>query len=124
MARPVTPIQKLISGLETSNKNRMELVSMYYQAQVCKKLEEIEGGKKFTVNRFERGDGGGEIACVLQGGKVFIIRLFTITSIFSLNKPAKQHLCSCWINMFLSDCLSAIQLAGLWPAAGNKNFHV
>ena len=78
MAMPITPFDKLMSSLESSQRSCMELVSMYWQAEVCKKLEEIEGGKKFMVNRFERDDGGGEIACVLQGGKRKVIFYFCV----------------------------------------------
>jgi len=69
MARPATPYEKLISSLD-STRSAMELTSMYFQAKVCKTLERIEGGKQFTVNKFNREDGGGEVACVLQGGKI------------------------------------------------------
>ena len=84
MARPATPYEKLISSLD-STRSAMELTSMYFQAKVCKTLERIEGGKQFTVNKFNREDGGGEVACVLQGGN------FTISCTFALYMFCMKH---------------------------------
>nr|XP_022911481.1 oxygen-dependent coproporphyrinogen-III oxidase [Onthophagus taurus] len=71
MATPVTPIKDLIDN-PNDMKSRMELMILRVQEEVCRALEnEEENGKKFTVDRWERKEGGGGITCVLQDGKVF-----------------------------------------------------
>ncbi|XP_068126733.1 oxygen-dependent coproporphyrinogen-III oxidase, mitochondrial [Hyperolius riggenbachi] len=70
MAPPVTELSELRrhSGEMTS---QMELMIMETQAEVCRALEEADGGATFTVDRWQRTEGGGGISCVLQDGKVF-----------------------------------------------------
>ena len=83
MARPATPFEKLMSSLD-STRSAMELTSMYFQAKVCRTLERIEGSKQFVVNKFCREDGGGEVACVLQGGNVNLLRFYVLLKIYAL----------------------------------------
>lgn len=95
MSLPVTDISVLQERKEDM-RTRMEMLIMETQADFCKALEEVDGGK-FKVDRWERkegegGDndlhlfiailnpfpadsvcvsGGGGISCVMQDGKVF-----------------------------------------------------
>ena len=71
MAKPITPIEDLREMAKQSMKHRMEVISLQVQADVCKKLEQIEG-KSFRTDRWEREQGGGYIVCVLEDGKIFI----------------------------------------------------
>uniref|UniRef100_A0A8D8G7S1 coproporphyrinogen oxidase n=1 Tax=Culex pipiens TaxID=7175 RepID=A0A8D8G7S1_CULPI len=69
MAEPITPKEVLASK---DMKAQMELLIMKIQADFCNALEGEENfGKKFTVDRWERSEGGGGITCVLQDGDVF-----------------------------------------------------
>ena len=70
MGETISPFDELISSSEQCMKSRMEMTVMYFQAKVCKKIEEIEGGKKFLVDRWNRKEGGGGITCILQDGKI------------------------------------------------------
>lgn len=71
MAEPITPEAQLLANNDDM-KARMELLIMKIQADFCKALESEEHfGKKFTVDRWEREEGGGGITCVLQDGDVF-----------------------------------------------------
>uniref|UniRef100_A0A1Q3F933 coproporphyrinogen oxidase n=1 Tax=Culex tarsalis TaxID=7177 RepID=A0A1Q3F933_CULTA len=69
MAEPITPKEVLASK---DMKAQMELLIMKIQADFCNALEGEENfGTKFTVDRWERKEGGGGITCVLQDGDVF-----------------------------------------------------
>nr|XP_019560634.1 oxygen-dependent coproporphyrinogen-III oxidase-like [Aedes albopictus] len=71
MAEPITPKDTLASNADDM-KTRMELMIMKIQADFCRSLENEENfGKKFTVDRWERKEGGGGITCVLQDGDIF-----------------------------------------------------
>lgn len=71
MAEPITPKDTLVANADDM-KTRMELMIMKIQADFCRSLENEENfGKKFTVDRWERSEGGGGITCVLQDGDVF-----------------------------------------------------
>lgn len=70
MAAPVTPIEEL-KEKSRETRSSMELLIMETQAEVCRALERADGGATFTVDRWERKEGGGGISCVLQDGKVF-----------------------------------------------------
>nr|DBA34402.1 TPA: hypothetical protein GDO54_001961 [Pyxicephalus adspersus] len=70
MAAPITPIQNLKENIRDTG-SRMELLIMETQAEVCRALERADQGAKFTVDRWERAEGGGGVSCVLQDGKVF-----------------------------------------------------
>lgn len=71
MAEPITPKDSLAAN-SNDMKAKMELLIMKIQADFCRSLENEENfGKKFTVDRWERQEGGGGITCVLQDGDVF-----------------------------------------------------
>ncbi|XP_055542456.1 oxygen-dependent coproporphyrinogen-III oxidase isoform X1 [Wyeomyia smithii] len=71
MAEPITPKTQLTANSDDI-KTKMELLIMKIQADFCHALENEEFfGKKFTVDRWERKEGGGGITCVLQDGDVF-----------------------------------------------------
>ena len=69
MAEPITPIEDLKVKAAQSMKHRMEVLALQVQAKVCKKLEEIDG-KSFKTEKWERKEGGGFVACVLENGKI------------------------------------------------------
>ena len=67
------PLTLLRPGGEgDANEMRAEFEKMVRQAQndICKAVEELDGGK-FHEDAWERPGGGGGISRVLQGGKVF-----------------------------------------------------
>lgn len=71
MAEPITP-NKTLTDNANDMKTKMELLIMKIQTDFCRSLESEENfGKKFTVDRWERNEGGGGITCVLQDGDVF-----------------------------------------------------
>jgi len=70
MAQPITPIDELKAKAVESMKHRMEVIVLQTQANVCRKLEEIDG-KLFRTDRCKREEGGGYIVCVLERGNVF-----------------------------------------------------
>ncbi|KAM3935716.1 oxygen-dependent coproporphyrinogen-III oxidase, mitochondrial [Leptodactylus fuscus] len=70
MAPPVTDLETLRRN-RSDMKSRMELMIMETQAEVCRALEEEDGGASFIVDRWQRTEGGGGVSCVLQDGKVF-----------------------------------------------------
>ncbi|XP_030640272.1 oxygen-dependent coproporphyrinogen-III oxidase, mitochondrial [Chanos chanos] len=69
MSPPVTDIQ-VLQQRKGEMSTRMEMLIMETQAEFCKALEEVDGGK-FRVDRWQRKEGGGGISCVMQDGKVF-----------------------------------------------------
>lgn len=71
MAKPITPIATLNKDKDEM-RTRMELMIMKVQADLCRALEGEENfGKKFTVDRWERSEGGGGVTCVIQDGDTF-----------------------------------------------------
>ncbi|XP_032707901.1 oxygen-dependent coproporphyrinogen-III oxidase, mitochondrial [Lontra canadensis] len=70
MAPPVTDLREL-RGRPSDMKTKMELLILETQAQVCQALAQVDGGARFSVDRWERKEGGGGISCVLQDGHVF-----------------------------------------------------
>lgn len=72
MAEPITSIEELKKNPE-SMRTKMELLIMRIQTEVCRAIEELDGEKKFIVDKWERAEanGGGGITCVLQDGTVF-----------------------------------------------------
>ncbi|XP_036435487.1 oxygen-dependent coproporphyrinogen-III oxidase, mitochondrial isoform X1 [Colossoma macropomum] len=69
MSPPVTPVEQL-EKRKGEIRTRMEMLIMQTQAEFCRALEEVDGGK-FRVDRWSREEGGGGISCVMQDGKVF-----------------------------------------------------
>ncbi|XP_054433324.1 oxygen-dependent coproporphyrinogen-III oxidase, mitochondrial isoform X2 [Pteronotus mesoamericanus] len=70
MASPVTDLREL-QRRPGDTKTKMELLILETQAQVCRALAQVDGGASFSVDRWERKEGGGGISCVLQDGRVF-----------------------------------------------------
>ena len=67
MAEPLTESQTLENSMDDM-KSRMEVMILGVQADICRKLAEIDGND-FHVDRWLRNEGGGGISCVLQDGK-------------------------------------------------------
>ncbi|CAM5080214.1 unnamed protein product [Eretmochelys imbricata] len=70
MAPPVSGLRELRSRRQDV-RSRMEMLIMETQSQVCRALAQVDRGAAFTVDRWERKEGGGGISCVLQDGNVF-----------------------------------------------------
>ncbi|XP_042532771.1 oxygen-dependent coproporphyrinogen-III oxidase, mitochondrial [Dipodomys spectabilis] len=70
MAPPVTDLRELRKR-PGDMKTKMELMILETQAQVCQALAQVDGVADFSVDRWERKEGGGGISCVLQDGRVF-----------------------------------------------------
>lgn len=71
MAAPITPVDHLLANPD-DQKTKMELFIMQVQSDFVKALEGAENfGRRFTVDRWQRPEGGGGITCVLQDGDVF-----------------------------------------------------
>ncbi|XP_037104788.1 oxygen-dependent coproporphyrinogen-III oxidase, mitochondrial [Syngnathus acus] len=69
MSPPVTDVA-VLQARKGEMCTRMEMLIMETQAEFCKALEAVDGGT-FTVDRWERKEGGGGISCVMQDGEVF-----------------------------------------------------
>ncbi|TMS19974.1 Oxygen-dependent coproporphyrinogen-III oxidase, mitochondrial [Larimichthys crocea] len=69
MASPVTDV-RVLQERKDEMSTRMEMLIMETQADFCKALEKVDGGK-FKVDQWQRKEGGGGISCVMQDGKVF-----------------------------------------------------
>ncbi|XP_027009852.2 oxygen-dependent coproporphyrinogen-III oxidase, mitochondrial [Tachysurus fulvidraco] len=69
MAPPVTDVS-VLEQRKHEMRSRMEMLIMETQADFCRALEEVDGGR-FRVDRWSRQEGGGGISCVLQDSKVF-----------------------------------------------------
>ncbi|XP_063812343.1 oxygen-dependent coproporphyrinogen-III oxidase, mitochondrial [Pseudophryne corroboree] len=70
MAPPVTDMGQLRAAGQDM-KSRMELLILETQAEVCRALQEADVGASFTVDTWQRAEGGGGVSCVLQDGQVF-----------------------------------------------------
>lgn len=70
MAEPVTGVETL-EKTQNDIKTKMELLILRIQADICKALEEVDGEEKFTVERWQRAEGGGGITCVMQDSNVW-----------------------------------------------------
>ncbi|XP_066515314.1 oxygen-dependent coproporphyrinogen-III oxidase, mitochondrial [Hoplias malabaricus] len=69
MSPPMTPVEQL-EKTKGEISSRMEMLIMQTQAEFCRALEAVDGGK-FKVDRWRREEGGGGISCVMQDGNVF-----------------------------------------------------
>ncbi|NXK86885.1 HEM6 protein, partial [Formicarius rufipectus] len=70
MAPPVSGLREL-RRRRREVRSRMELLIMETQAEVCRALAKLDPGAAFSVDTWERKEGGGGISCVLQDGEVF-----------------------------------------------------
>ncbi|XP_022665621.1 oxygen-dependent coproporphyrinogen-III oxidase-like [Varroa jacobsoni] len=73
LAKTITPLKEL-QARSDAIPTKMELMIMDVQSDLVNKLQKIEAqysDAKFRIDRWERQEGGGGIACVLQDGKVF-----------------------------------------------------
>ncbi|XP_003744828.1 oxygen-dependent coproporphyrinogen-III oxidase [Galendromus occidentalis] len=95
MAQPITPMKHLEKTMD-SIPTRMELMILDAQAKLIRSLQEVEAehsNTKFRVDRWERAEGGGGIACVLQDGQVFEKAGVNISVVEGdLTKGALQHM--------------------------------
>lgn len=124
MAAPVTPIQEL---KEKSRETRtsMELLIMETQAEVCRALERADGGATFTVDRWERNEGGGGISCVLQDGKVFEKAGVNVSVVHGyLSQEAIQQMKSRGKNLQTKDGKLPFSAMGVSSVIHPKNPHV
>ncbi|OQR80253.1 coproporphyrinogen-III oxidase-like [Tropilaelaps mercedesae] len=73
LAEPITPINELKERADAV-PTKMELMIMKVQSDLVNELQKIEAqhsDAKFRVDRWDREEGGGGVACVLQDGQVF-----------------------------------------------------
>ncbi|TRZ18871.1 hypothetical protein HGM15179_008295 [Zosterops borbonicus] len=70
MAPPVSGLREL-RRRRREVRSRMELLIMETQAEMCRALAALDPGASFSVDSWERKEGGGGISCVLQDGEVF-----------------------------------------------------
>lgn len=70
---------------------RMELLCMQIQADFCNRIEELEVGRTFKVDKWSRSEhGGGGITCVLQDGEVFEKSGIGVSVVHGSLKPQMQ----------------------------------
>uniref|UniRef100_A0A8D0GRP3 Oxygen-dependent coproporphyrinogen-III oxidase, mitochondrial n=1 Tax=Sphenodon punctatus TaxID=8508 RepID=A0A8D0GRP3_SPHPU len=92
MAPPVSELQEL-RGRHQDMRSRMEMLIMETQSQVCRALAQVDRGAAFTVDRWERKEGGGGISCVLQNGNVFEKAGVSVSVVFGhLSEEATQQM--------------------------------
>ncbi|XP_066478119.1 oxygen-dependent coproporphyrinogen-III oxidase, mitochondrial [Tiliqua scincoides] len=92
MAPPVSGLREL-GERRGEMRSRMELLIMETQSQVCRALAQVDPGAAFTVDRWERKEGGGGISCVLQDGDVFEKAGVNVSVVFgSLSEEAAQQM--------------------------------
>ncbi|XP_077198154.1 oxygen-dependent coproporphyrinogen-III oxidase, mitochondrial [Paroedura picta] len=92
MAPPVSGMRELRSR-RGEMRSRMELLIMETQGQVCRALAQLDRGASFTVDRWERPEGGGGISCVLQDGEIFEKAGVNVSVVFGhLSEEAAQQM--------------------------------
>ncbi|XP_072849957.2 oxygen-dependent coproporphyrinogen-III oxidase, mitochondrial [Pogona vitticeps] len=92
MAPPVSGLGEL-RGRRADMRSRMEMLIMETQGQVCSALAQVDRGASFTVDRWERKEGGGGISCVLQDGEVFEKAGVNVSVVFGhLSEEAAQQM--------------------------------
>uniref|UniRef100_A0A8C5RMF8 Oxygen-dependent coproporphyrinogen-III oxidase, mitochondrial n=1 Tax=Laticauda laticaudata TaxID=8630 RepID=A0A8C5RMF8_LATLA len=92
MAPPVSGLREL-RDRRGDMRSRMELLIMETQSQVCNALAQVDRGAAFTVDRWERKEGGGGISCVLQDGEIFEKAGVNVSVVFGhLSEEAAQQM--------------------------------
>lgn len=70
LAGTITDEQTLMTNKDLM-RSKMEVYVTNLQGKIIKKFQELEPGAEFTVDKWERKEGGGGITCVTQDGSVF-----------------------------------------------------
>ncbi|KAM6447991.1 oxygen-dependent coproporphyrinogen-III oxidase, mitochondrial isoform 1-T1 [Liasis olivaceus] len=92
MAPPVSGLREL-RDRRGDMRSRMELLIMETQSQVCSALAQVDRGAAFTVDRWERKEGGGGISCILQDGDIFEKAGVNVSVVFGhLSEEAAQQM--------------------------------
>uniref|UniRef100_A0A2D4MB35 Oxygen-dependent coproporphyrinogen-III oxidase, mitochondrial n=1 Tax=Micrurus spixii TaxID=129469 RepID=A0A2D4MB35_9SAUR len=92
MAPPVSGLREL-RDRRGDMRSRMELLIMETQSQVCNALTQVDRGAAFTVDHWERKEGGGGISCVLQDGEIFEKAGVNVSVVFGhLSEEAAQQM--------------------------------
>ncbi|XP_061484241.1 oxygen-dependent coproporphyrinogen-III oxidase, mitochondrial isoform X2 [Rhineura floridana] len=92
MAPPVSGLCEL-RGRRGEMRSRMELLIMETQSQVCRAMAQVDRSAAFTVDRWERKEGGGGISCVLQDGEIFEKAGVNVSVVFgNLSEEAAQQM--------------------------------
>ncbi|KYO22353.1 oxygen-dependent coproporphyrinogen-III oxidase, mitochondrial [Alligator mississippiensis] len=74
-------------------RSRVELLLMETQARVCRALAQLDGAAAFSVDSWERQEGGGGISCVLQDGNIFEKAGVNVSVVFGhLSEEAAQQM--------------------------------
>ncbi|XP_019382921.1 PREDICTED: oxygen-dependent coproporphyrinogen-III oxidase, mitochondrial [Gavialis gangeticus] len=92
MAPPVSGLRELRSR-RGEMRSRVELLLMETQARVCRALAQLDGAAAFSVDSWERQEGGGGISCVLQDGDIFEKAGVNVSVVFGhLSEEAAQQM--------------------------------
>nr|XP_008535032.1 PREDICTED: oxygen-dependent coproporphyrinogen-III oxidase, mitochondrial [Equus przewalskii] len=123
MAPPVTDLREL-RARPGDMKTRMELLILETQAQVCQALAQVDGGARFSVDRWERKEGGGGISCVLQDGHVFEKAGVSISVVHgNLSEEAAKQMRSRGKNLKTKDGKLPFSAMGVSSVIHPKNPH-
>uniref|UniRef100_A0A8C0NZ70 Oxygen-dependent coproporphyrinogen-III oxidase, mitochondrial n=1 Tax=Canis lupus familiaris TaxID=9615 RepID=A0A8C0NZ70_CANLF len=123
MAPPVTALREL-RARPGDMKTRMELLVLETQAQVCRALAQVDGGARFSVDRWERKEGGGGISCVLQDGHVFEKAGVSISVVHgNLSEEAAKQMRSRGKNLKTKDGKLPFSAMGVSSVIHPKNPH-
>ncbi|XP_014685947.3 oxygen-dependent coproporphyrinogen-III oxidase, mitochondrial [Equus asinus] len=123
MAPPVTDLREL-RARPGDMKTRMELLILETQAQVCQALAQVDGGGRFSVDRWERKEGGGGISCVLQDGHVFEKAGVSISVVHgNLSEEAAKQMRSRGKNLKTKDGKLPFSAMGVSSVIHPKNPH-
>ncbi|XP_066203488.1 oxygen-dependent coproporphyrinogen-III oxidase, mitochondrial [Saccopteryx leptura] len=124
MAAPVTDLREL-RRTPGDMKTKMELLILETQAQVCQALAQVDGGARFSVDRWERKEGGGGICCVLQDGSVFEKAGVSISVVHgNLSEEAAKQMRSRGKNLKTKDGKLPFSALGVSSVIHPKNPHV
>ncbi|XP_044297867.1 oxygen-dependent coproporphyrinogen-III oxidase, mitochondrial isoform X2 [Varanus komodoensis] len=106
-------------------QSRMELLIMETQSQVCRALAQVDRSAAFTVDRWERKEGGGGISCVLQDGEIFEKAGVNVSVVFgNLSEEAAKQMRSRGKNLKYHNGKLPFCAMGVSSVIHPKNPHV
>ncbi|KAI5095219.1 oxygen-dependent coproporphyrinogen-III oxidase, mitochondrial, partial [Silurus meridionalis] len=123
MAPPVTSVS-VLEQRKHEMSSRMEMLIMETQAEFCRALQEVDGGK-FKVDRWSREEGGGGISCVLQDSKVFEKAGVNVSVVFGhLSEEAAKQMRSRGKSLKAKDGKLPFVAMGVSSVIHPKNPHI
>ncbi|XP_059576429.1 oxygen-dependent coproporphyrinogen-III oxidase, mitochondrial isoform X2 [Alligator mississippiensis] len=124
MAPPVSGLRELRSR-RGEMRSRVELLLMETQARVCRALAQLDGAAAFSVDSWERQEGGGGISCVLQDGNIFEKAGVNVSVVFGhLSEEAAQQMRSRGKTLKTKDGKLPFCAMGVSSVIHPKNPHV